>query len=495
MISTAVPQSARSRALGIKVEFSNFQRGQVAFTPQSVAVVGQGRDDCVYSDQSRTITTAAEAGRVYGFGSPIHLAVLELLPENGQGVASIPVTVYPLDKNISGTKSTATICIFNSATDSHSINIRIGGVSSSQIGIPTGTNSTEAAVFISNAINATPSIPVTATASGNDVVITSKWSGTSANGIKFEILGDAAFTSGLTYAIESTSGGSGNPDIAPALNFGSTWHTLVVNLLGTLDTVALEKIEQYGISRWESLTSKPFVSFTGRNESDLNIATAIPDNRSADYINAQISAPDSPSLDFVIAAAAVAKIAMIADSNPPQGYGGRSLPTLTPGAPGGQWNYAARDIAIKRGVGNTIVQDSEIYLNDVVTFYHPEGEINPAFRYVVNIIKLQSLIYTLNRLGRQQMWQSVPLLPDDQATRNTAARSPKSIKAAIFQVIDRWALDALISDPEFSKENAIVEINTQNPNRLDICIPVKLSGNIEILSIDLKFGFYFGGES
>jgi hypothetical protein len=39
-----------------------------------------------------------------------------------------------------------------------------------------------------------------------------------------------------------------------------------------------------------------------------------------------------------------------------------------------------------------------------------------------------------------------------------------------------------------------VGIDSENPKRLNVSFPVKLSGNVEISSTDVYFGFYLGGE-
>jgi hypothetical protein len=37
-----------------------------------------------------------------------------------------------------------------------------------------------------------------------------------------------------------------------------------------------------------------------------------------------------------------------------------------------------------------------------------------------------------------------------------------------------------------------VDISSQNPKRLDARYPVKFSGNVEVTSTDIYFGFYLG---
>jgi len=59
-------------------------------------------------------------------------------------------------------------------------------------------------------------------------------------------------------------------------------------------------------------------------------------------------------------------------------------------------------------------------------------------------------------------------------------------------MLDSLGLNAIISDPETAKLNTIAEIDSQNPKRLNLVTTVQLSGNTNIKSIDLEFGFFFG---
>ena len=94
--SNAVPSSAVARVLGVKTDFKDLRGGNVAFLPQRVAVVGQGSSASVYSTDKAQHTSALSVGQTYGFGSPLHLAALQLLPANGDGIGAIPMTIYPL---------------------------------------------------------------------------------------------------------------------------------------------------------------------------------------------------------------------------------------------------------------------------------------------------------------------------------------------------------------------------------------------------------------
>jgi len=96
-ISSAIDATAVARVLGIKTIFQDLRGGGILFLPQRIAIVGQGNTAATYSTVKFQITSAPQAGERYGFGSPIHLAARQLLPVNGDGVGTLPVTVYPLD--------------------------------------------------------------------------------------------------------------------------------------------------------------------------------------------------------------------------------------------------------------------------------------------------------------------------------------------------------------------------------------------------------------
>jgi phage tail sheath gpL-like len=197
-------------------------------------------------------------------------------------------------------------------------------------------------------------------------------------------------------------------------------------------------------------------------------------------------------LPFVVAARQLARIAPTANNNPPQDYGSQIATGLVPGADGEQWTYADRDSAVKKGSSTIEVKDGVVNLSDIVTFYHPSGDAIPAYRYVVDIVKVQNILFNLDLIFATKEWDGAPLIPDDQPTTNRSAKKPKTAVAAISSLLDSLGLNAIISDPETAKKNTLASINAQNPKRLDVSTTVQLSGNTNIISVDFNWGFYFG---
>ncbi|MEG1884836.1 MAG: hypothetical protein RR182_01010 [Alistipes sp.] len=490
-ISSAVDLSAVARVVGIQTIYRNLRNSSVAILPQRLAIVGQGGSDAIFSTDKRQVTSASEAGSIYGYGSPIHLAVKQLLPINGDGVGSIPVTIYPLTDNGSGVASVGEITPTGTQLESAAYRAVINGIKSEQFVISAGAAIATVTAAIATAINAVLDMPVKATSTATKVTLTSKWKGQSANGIYIQISGST--TAGVTFALTQPTGGLVNPTVDAALaKVGNVWETLVLNCLNISDTAALDAYSTFGTGRWGALTRKPLVVFSGNTEVSATTATTLTDARKTDRTNVQLVSPGSVDLPFVVAARQLARIAIVANENPPCDYGRQQATGLNPGADGVQWDFVTRDMAVKKGSSTVEVRDGVVELSDVVTFYHPTGEEVPAYRYVCDIVKLQNIIFNVDLIFATKEWDGAPLIPDDQPTVNSRAKKPKMAVAAISSLADSLGLEAIISDPTFTKKNTFAQISTNNPKRLDVSTTVKLSGNTNILSIDLNFGFYFG---
>lgn len=323
----------------------------------------------------------------------------------------------------------------------------------------------------------------------------SSWKGSAANDIELEIVGDAS--TGVTWAITQPTGGATNPSPAAALtSIGSVRTTLVINMFEISDTTALDAFQDWGgnpedeTGRWAPDVRKPAVVIGGNNKATVNDATATSVSRTDDNVNVSLNVPGSPNIPFDIAAAAVREIAKMADNNPPHDYGSLKLSDIEAGLDSEQWNFSQRDQAIKRGVATTEVKDGVVVLSDVTTMYAPVGEDPPAYRFVVDIVKLMNVLYNIDLEFSGEKWDGKPLIADGQPTNNPEAKTPSMAKTAAFGVIDGLGLAAIITNVDTAKKNMTVTIN--GPKRLDIVIPTQVSGNTNQKAISLKWGFFFG---
>lgn len=482
--------SARARALGVTTESRSFGSSRLLSLPQRIAVIAQGASASTYSSDKFTATSANMVGSEVGYGSPAHLIVSQLLPRNGDGVGPIPVDVFPLADSVSGVAAAGSITPTVGQTENAEYYVTVNNIRTAPIVLGSADTVATACTAITAAINAVPSMPVIATDSTTTVDLVAKWEGTSGNDIVVEV---SEGNGESTFAITQPTGGLADPDLSTALAaLGPTWYTMVITNLPTSDSTALGAVKDAGEERWGALVRMPFVCFWGDVQNTVALATTVPDARKTDRINAQLVNPGSNDLPFVVAARQLARIAKQANNNPPTDYGSLIATGLVP-SDSVVWSYTERDQAVKAGSSTITVRDGEVSIGDVVTFYHPSGEEDPAYRYVVDIVKLQNILYNVSAIFEDKPWDGAPLLPDDQPTTNPNARRPKDAIAALYTLTDQLANAAIISDPAYSKANMTASINATNAKRIDIVYPVKLSGNANVIDVSLYFSFYYGG--
>ena len=579
--------------VGIETKFEDLRAGGVLFLPQRIAVFAQGETSVAYSETKLQITSAKQVGDACGYNSQAYVVARELFPANGDGVGTIPVTLYPLVDDGSGVAAAGDVTPSGTATDSGEYRLLIAGRLSSAfvipigavdvtrvvgdmgiavqsvlgmpvkatftygtvVSVPDGGNTGDgtctalsvtgeaapgdfslictAAVanggvfslidpsgrVVDDAVTMTPGAGAatvidtagvgftltdaaadfivgdqfTITVPATKVDLTAGWKAANTNDITISIVGPSA---GVVFAVSAMAGGLVNPSITSALaQVGDVWESMLLNSGQFDDTIMLDEFAAFGEGRWGQLTRKPCMSFVGCNELAVADAIVVAETRTTDRTNVQLNAPGSVNLPYVIAARQLARIAKVANNNPPKDYGSQRATGLLPGLDGEQWTYNQRDQAVKGGVSTIEVKDSVINISDVVTMYAPVGEEPPAYRYTVDIVKLQTIIFNLNLIFANTEWDGAPLIPDDQPTVNPAARKPKDAKAQVASVIDSLGLNAIISDPETAKESIEAAIDSGNPKRLNVSCTVQLSGNAGIISVDLNFGFFFGSAT
>jgi phage tail sheath gpL-like len=159
----AIDAAAVARVLGISTEFRDLRESSILYLPQRIAVLAQGSTDAVYSTDKYQVTSSAAAGNRFGYGSPAHLIVQQLLPPNGDGVGTIPVTVYPLADHGSGAAAAGTITPSGTQTTSASYRVNVNNILSEAFTVAAGATLAAKLWAMYEAVNAVLSMPVLAT--------------------------------------------------------------------------------------------------------------------------------------------------------------------------------------------------------------------------------------------------------------------------------------------------------------------------------------------
>lgn len=483
--------SAISRVTGVDVAYKNFNVGAVAMLPQRLAIIGQGNDTSSYSlDKYECEGSASEIGDKYGYGSPLHLVALQLFPTIGK-TATFPVTIYPVVKAESAVAAVGSLEITGTAIASGSGIIRIGGIEA-PFSIKKGEAAAAVITAAINAINSVLNMPViTGSVATGIIPITAKWSGAVGNQIKMTVTADIP---GIVFGVTDLTGGVGTLNVLTSLSsIATVWETFVLSCGDYTDDAMLDNYFLWCEGRWGAFEKKPALVAHGCTD-DYATRTAVTDSRKTDFANFLIVSVGSDELPFSIAAKGLlSDIMTTADSNPAQGYKGL-LSGLASGTDSAQEGYLVRNNSVTKGSSTNIKNGSVAELNDIVTMYHPESEGKyPSRRYVVDMVKLMNVVYNVRLIMESDELKAAPLVSDETITSNPSAVQPKTIKTSFANLADSLADKAIIQDTEFTKENLFVEIDSENPKRLNTRFPIKLSGNVEVTSNEIFFGFYLGG--
>ena len=487
--------TAVSRVCGVSVEYKNYNTGTAAMLPQRLAIIGQGNDDAVFSAEKFEIEGSANAvGDKYGYGSPLHLAALQLFPQNGKS-ADFPVTIYPLAKAASAVAAKGAIGVMvakpsEGATTNGSGTVYVGGIAA-EFAIKKGDGTQAILAAVKTAVDSVLNMPAkTGDVEADEIPLTAKWSGESSSMITLEVVADIP---GVTFSLKKFAGGAIDPDVNTALGkIGVVWETFVLDCFDYKKEARLDVYQAFGENRWSALEKKPLLVCHGCTDA-LTERTKVTDTRKNDAINFLVVSVGSREMPFVVAARALVNdVVTTANSNPAQGYKGL-LTGLHCGADDVQENYIQRNASVNKGSSTNIKNGNVAELNDIVTFYHPanEGQF-PGKRYVVDLVKLQNVVFNVRLIMEADNLKGAPLVSDTTITDNKKAVQPKTIKTSFINLADSLAMQAIIQEPEFSKKNMKVEIDKNNPKRVNVQFPVKLSGNVEISDSDIYFGFYLG---
>lgn len=513
ILSTAIGADRVSRVVGYKVKKGFFATSSPNL-PQRIAVFGEANtaNQATLDTTPREVTSAKEAGELYGYGSPLYQIMRILRPISGDGVGGIPTIVYPQESDGGATETeieiTVTVSTTATANTTHylAINGRYGMDGEFyQYSVVKGDTMLEILNKMADAVNNVLGAPCiasvdTSTPGSEFLVLTSKWGGVTAAELVAEfVTGDE--DAGLTYAFTSTTAGTGAISIADALAlFVNNWNTLVVNPYNT--ATVLDALETFNgvpdpdtpTGRYAGTVFKPFIAVWGSTEDDKDTISAITDARKTQVTNAVAPAPGSNGFSWEAAANMVYLHAIIEQNSPHLDVNGKSYPDMPiplDNDIGDFADYNNRDFLVKKGCSTVNLVAGAYQIQDFVTTYHPDGEIPPQYRYCRNLQLDWNVRYGYYLLELINVLDNA-IVPSDQVMGVASTIKPAQWKQILFSFADDLASRALISYPDFMKDNTDVQVSDTNPDRLDTFFRYKRSGIARISSTDAEAGFAFG---
>lgn len=503
-ISTAVGSERISRVSGYNIKKGFFSK-ETPNLPQIIAVFGEANtaNQSGLNTTKREVTSSDEAGRLYGYGSPIHRQMCILRPKGADGVGGIPTVVFPQVSSGGATASTRVYTVTGTATKNTTHSLVVNGrydldFKPYSYDVVVGDTPTIIAGKMKDAMNAVLGAPATGANTAGVVTFTSKWKGlTSAQLNVYVDLGDE--TAGLSYSQTSSTNGAGSVDLSSSLaQFGDDWYTIVLNPYGEAQLDVLEQFnglpnDTNPTGRYSGLVFKPFCAYFGNTSSNKTTLATITDDsdRVEQVTNVLCVAPASDGFNFEVAANVVALVAVVFQNNPNLDVNNLSYPDMpipTDGVIGEMSDYNTRDYLVKKGCSTVTLVKGAYRVQDLVTTYHPAGETPLLYSYprTLNIHwNVKDTYITLERLYLRDK----TLVLDTQLVNVDGCIKPSEWKGIVYEMFDNLAEKALLKDSAFSKQSLQVQISTTNPNRFETAFDYKTTGIARIESTTVKAGF------
>lgn len=446
-------------------------------------------------------TTLKGVGDRYGYGSPAYLIARILLPLIG----SVPLYFIAQEEADAATAKVWEITPVGTATANAQHKVLIGGRSGLDgqfysFVVNVGDSSADIAGKIEDTVNAVLGCPMSASSTEYEATLTSRWKGLTANDLKVSIdTGDN--DAGITYTCTPGASGAGTPNIGTALTSMKTkWNTIIVNSYGT-QTDICDALEAWnGIpdpttptGQYVGTVMKPAVALTGSVAED---PSAFTDARKNQVTIVLCPAPLSDGLPLEAAANVAAVLAGIQQNTPEKDIVWSYMPDMpAPLSIGAMSDYDNRDIIVKKGCSTVDLVAGVYQIIDLVTTYHPEGELNPTYRYVRDLCVAFNIRY--GYLLNESTYVKAKVLGRDGETVNSNVEviTPSSWRAVLIDYYDELIARGLCVDRAFFKQYLTASISTSNSNRLDTFFRTKLSGIARVSATENVIGFNFGSNT
>lgn len=480
---------------------SILQQNSPTNLPQRIAVICEANtaNQSSLSTEPWQATNLKAVGVRYGYGSPAYLIARIMLPVIG----GIPLVFYPQAAAVGATPKIVEITPTGTATANATHTIKIAGRDGLDgqfynITVEQGDTGADISEKIADAVAAVIGCPMLANDSGYSSILTSKWKGATANDIKVDVdTNDNA--AGISYTVEVTSEGAGTPSISPALeDMVPVWNTIGVNAYG-LNTTIMSALETWNgvpdpetpTGRYVGTIMKPMIWLSGSTSED---PSAITDARKAQVTISVSPAPLSEGLPFEAAANDAAIWAVVAQNTPELDILNKFYPDMpTPKETiGAMQDYEERDRIVKLGCSTVDLVSGRYQYKDPVTTYHPEGEINPAYRWRRDLMIDFNIRYRYKILEDLYVVGKVIANDSDTVSSQNVVK-PKSWKSVLIsELFAGLVADGLIADSDFSAESLEVSVDESNPNRFNTFFRYKKTGVARISATEVESGFNLG---
>lgn len=432
----------------------------------------------------------ADAAALGGPGSMLHLMTQAYRQNDNFG----EVWYLPLADDPGATAATGSIAFTAAATASGTLSLYIAGVRISQPILSTQTTA-QIATALAALVNATPNLPVTASAATSTVTLTAINKGPGGNDIDLRVnyqglAGGEATPTGMTFTITAMASGATAPSLTTGLAnlLDKPFDFIVFPYTDATSLNAIQAFLNDTTGRW-SWSTQIYGHFFAAYRGTIGSLTTFGVGRN-DQHGSIMGFYDSPSPSWVWAAALTGAAAVSVRADPAVPL--QTLVIQGVLAPPLQSRFAltARNTLLYDGISTfTVGDDGTVRIENLITTYQ-KNSFGQADNSYLEVETMFTLMYVL-RFLQTRITSKFPRMKLAADGTKFAAGSnvvtPNIIRADQVAAYKELERAGLVQNSAAFAQGLIVQQNASNPNRVDVLWPGTLINQLRIFALLAMF--------
>ena len=430
------------------------------------------------------VVSPKDAVRRFGQGSMLANMLTASKTANGY----TETWAVALDDDPAGVAASGTFTFGGSPTEAGTVSLLIGGVRV-RVRVEAGETPTEVAVSAVAAINAQTSLSVTAAAALAVTTLTHRHKGEVGNNLdlRHSYYQGEVLPKGLTLTVGDMTGGTGNPEIGPALASLAD-RRCHYNVMPYTDASNLSEMEGWLNERWGPLKKLEGLGFTAARGTPAALST-LGSGRNSPFTSI-MGAGRSPTAIEVWASVYGAVEAFNLNIDPARPTQTLVLTGVLPPAVPDILDTAERNVLLHDGISTHTVDDGGLVRieRDVTTYQtNALGEEDPS---MLDINTMATLAYIKDQV-RARVTNSFPRhkLAKDSANvgAGQAIVRPKDMRSELIALFREMEKNGIVENIDQFKTDLVVEINESDPTRLDALLPPDLVNQFRIFAGQIQY--------
>lgn len=401
------------------------------------------------------------------------------------------IWALPLADADASTAATGKITCADPSGAAGTLTLYIAGVRI-RVRVMTTDDDEDLAASLAAAINAVPSLPVTAEVNGvnaEEVDLTARHTGTLGNDIRIDFVleGDESTLAADLLTVTPMANGAGDPDITAALaNLGAEefdWYGSAY-----ADTTNLNAIKDYlndTSGRWSPIQQLygHYITFKANTLGNLSTLGLGRNDQHATILGAY----RSPTPPWIWAAAAAARAAAHLQDAPELSRPLQTLPLLGIRAPkiADRFDIAERNTLLYDGISTYHVRrDGTVAIDRLITTYQSNAWGSPDATWLDVNTMAQTMFLIRYLKAKVTSTYGRVALADENPFGLQGIATPDDISDTVSHAYRELVADGVVENADLFDDELIVERDISDANRVNVYLPYDVVNQLRIFAVN-----------